>query len=265
MKTVRVFWFFILCIASFGTLRAEVPSRRSAVERIAARGKIVAVVAGEDNYPFLYRSRGAWKGIETEVLASLAEGLGQPWEVLVCGDAEACLRAVEEGRGDLLAGGLKKSVDEARFLAYSRSLMVSECLLLFDRLQAAKSKNEKIAADPMGMLADGKRPTLGVSKRGRTVPFLRRKYGLGNVRYYDTDKEAIDSLLAGRIPLCIVDGLDYRKYFEKDPKALLRFGAAPLEVRNDRCLAVHWRDGDFLRLVDQAFSQSETKRKRYER
>lgn len=258
MKKATGLSIIILLIAIGGHLYGDAFPQIDALERMYNRGKIVFVASVEDHYPFLYKEGGAWQGSEVGCFTDLAKDLGLPWEVLICKDDEACMAELNEGRGDILAGGRKQHLPSAQFLVFSEPILRGKFFVLYDRLRLAQLKRDQASLDPEGMLAINDYE-LGIIDDSSSRSYLRRVYQRDNIRSFKNGKAAIDSLRSGEIQLCLLDEWEYWNYFRSEPRSALLIGAIPIPAYDTYCFSVLWKNARMVDLINLSLSKSAPK------
>jgi hypothetical protein len=255
---------FIVCLLislflCLDNIYAEATSWIPALNRINARGKIIFVIIGGGDFPILFTRDGSWQGVEMDTLSILAKEMGVPWEIYTCKDSREAFSALGNGLGDILVGGLKKNIADARFLVYSRPFFRAQYFILYNRLSLAGLKEEKLALNPKGLLGRSGF-ALGLVEGSSSDFYVQREYRNSKVKRFRASKEVIDSLIRDDVQLSLLNEWEYRNYFNQNMEMALFWGAFPLPACDDYCFAVSWKDRDLIRVIDHSISLSEAER-----
>ncbi len=205
--------------------------RKSDIEQIKAKGKLVIAMVNKDNPPFFSEVNGKLVGSDVEIGQSLADSIGVPAEfVRTAKTFNDVVESVYRGEADLAISKLARSMLRAQKVLFSKPYLNFRQALLLNRLALAKEKANGMSTDQFVQDFRGK---IGVYAGSAYVQYARQTFPKAEIVEFTQWKDAIDAVVSGKVTALFRDELEVRSIVLSQPELAIQLRTVVLTDTSD--------------------------------
>jgi ABC-type amino acid transport substrate-binding protein len=160
---------------------------------------------------------------------------------------EQLIQALNEDKLDLAVGHLKKDLQEALEISYSRSYLKLNYALITNRLKIAQLHIPDLEIETLRkslrLSLKDKVITIGLLSENRVIELVTRSFSKARIKTYDNRLQLLDSLLKGECDAIFGDEAELTEYFKNRPTIglYLQYWALP-ELQDELVIYLSWKN-----------------------
>jgi polar amino acid transport system substrate-binding protein len=237
-----------------------IPSVKSDIEQIKAKGKLVIAMANKNNPPFFRESQdGKLVGTDVEMGQSIADSLGVKAEfVRTAKNFDEVIDSVYRGEADLAISKLARSMPRAQKVLFSKPYLTFRQALLLNRRALAKEKSHGISTDQVVQDFRGK---MGVYAGSAYVQYARDTFPKAEIVEFANWQDAIDAVVTDKVMALFRDELEVRSIVVKQPELAIQLRTVVLTDTSDTKGIAASSDKQFLMDYTNLFLETQYKQR----